>query len=60
MSQHLISPHCLGNSSLGSVRVWIHHPPLTATVTRHCQPQIQSIPDTDYVFNIGAGGILWH
>ncbi|CAI9586328.1 unnamed protein product [Staurois parvus] len=26
-------PHCLGNSSLGSVRVWIHHPPLTATVT---------------------------
>ncbi|CAI9567843.1 unnamed protein product [Staurois parvus] len=33
LSQHFISPHCLGNSSLGSVRVWIHHPPLTATVT---------------------------
>ncbi|CAI9553357.1 unnamed protein product, partial [Staurois parvus] len=23
----------------------------------HCQPQIQSICDTDFVFNIGAGGI---
>ncbi|CAI9537617.1 unnamed protein product [Staurois parvus] len=33
LSQSFISPHCLGNSSLGSVRVWIHHPPLTATVT---------------------------
>ncbi|CAI9582500.1 unnamed protein product [Staurois parvus] len=33
LSQHFISPHCLGNSSLGSVRVWIHHPPLTASVT---------------------------
>ncbi|CAI9573645.1 unnamed protein product [Staurois parvus] len=28
-----ISPHCLGNSSQGSIRVWIHHPPLIATVT---------------------------
>ncbi|CAI9616513.1 unnamed protein product, partial [Staurois parvus] len=26
----------------------------------HCQPQIQSICDTDLVFNVGAGGILWH
>ncbi|CAI9555802.1 unnamed protein product, partial [Staurois parvus] len=26
----------------------------------HCQPQTQSIRDTDFVFNIGAGGILWH
>ncbi|CAI9535687.1 unnamed protein product, partial [Staurois parvus] len=26
----------------------------------HCQPQIQSICDTDFVFNIDAGGILWH
>ncbi|CAI9541567.1 unnamed protein product, partial [Staurois parvus] len=26
----------------------------------HCQSQIQSICDTDFVFNIGAGGILWH
>ncbi|CAI9619446.1 unnamed protein product [Staurois parvus] len=33
LSQHFISPHCLGNSSLGSVRVWIHHPSLTATIT---------------------------
>ncbi|CAI9612567.1 unnamed protein product [Staurois parvus] len=33
LSQRFIAPHCLGNSSLGSVRVLIHHPPLTATVT---------------------------
>ncbi|CAI9598306.1 unnamed protein product [Staurois parvus] len=26
-------PHSLWNSSLGSVSVWIHHPPLTAIVT---------------------------
>ncbi|CAI9570062.1 unnamed protein product, partial [Staurois parvus] len=26
----------------------------------HCQPQIQSVCDTDFVFNIGAGGSLWH
>ncbi|CAI9583334.1 unnamed protein product [Staurois parvus] len=24
----------------------------------HCQPQIQSVRDTEFVFNIGAGGIL--
>ncbi|CAI9586232.1 unnamed protein product [Staurois parvus] len=33
LSQRFISPHCLGNSSLGSVRVWIHHPPPTAIFT---------------------------
>ncbi|CAI9551527.1 unnamed protein product, partial [Staurois parvus] len=26
----------------------------------HCQPQIQFLPDIDFVFNIGAGGIFWH
>ncbi|CAI9575722.1 unnamed protein product, partial [Staurois parvus] len=24
----------------------------------HCQPQIQSVHDTDFVFNIGAGWLL--
>ncbi|CAI9603623.1 unnamed protein product [Staurois parvus] len=33
LSWRFISPHCLGNSSLGSVKVWTNHPPLTATVT---------------------------
>ncbi|CAI9541404.1 unnamed protein product, partial [Staurois parvus] len=60
LSQHFISPPLPGEfqpriCQCGSII--LHSLQLSPC---HCQPQIQSVRDTDFVFNIGAGGILWH
>ncbi|CAI9565334.1 unnamed protein product, partial [Staurois parvus] len=55
-----VFPHCSGIPAwdLSECRSIILHSLQLSPC--HCQPQIQSIRDTDFVFNIGAGGILWH